>query len=380
MNSFSIKTKIYFERHSIQYLKSIDKERAFIITDPFMVQSKAIDKILNIIKEKNIAYEVFSDIKPDPPIEIVAKGIKKMQNFRPDIVISLGGGSAIDAAKSILMFTGTMLNMEKDKYEKPIFVAIPTTSGTGSEVTAFSVISNKHKKFPLFHQELVPDVAIIDIDFVKTAPPRITADTALDALTHAIEAYVSKKASDYTDALAEKAIKNIFEYIVIAYKNGEDLYAREKLHNASCMAGIAFTNASLGLNHSMAHALGSMYNIPHGRANAILLPYVIKYNSKSQDYKKNEAALKYAQLSQILGIASHDIEESVDNLIKSLRSLLRDTDTPMTLKEIYVDKKHLYDNINKMVEDTLADPCTKTNPKVPIKDDLINLFKEVYEW
>lgn len=378
MNTFSIKPRICFDRGSIEYLKNIKNKRVCIVTDPFMLKSGAADKIINIFKANKVEYEIFSEIKPDPPVQTVAAGVNKMRNFKPDVIIALGGGSSIDATKSIILFTVKILNANGDKYNKPLFIAIPTTSGTGSEVTSFSVITMGTTKFPLADEEIVPDIAIIDADFVKTVPPQITADTAMDVLTHAIEAYVSTNNSDYTDALAEKAVKLVFEYLLRAYKDGNDVVAREKLHNASCMAGMAFTNANLGINHSIAHTIGGNFHIPHGRSNAIILPYVIKYNADLQAQEETKTARRYAELSRILGLPCSSIKEGVNSLICAVNVLLRATNTPTNLKEANVDKNELFNKLEDMIDAALNDQCTKTNPRIPSKEDIGSLIKEVY--
>lgn len=378
MNIFSIKPKICFDKGSIEYLNTIRNKKVCIVTDPFMLKSGAADKIVNIFKANEVKYEIFSEIKPDPPIETVAAGVNKMRTFKPDVIIALGGGSSIDATKSIILFTVKILNANGDKYNRPLFIAIPTTSGTGSEVTSFSVITMETTKFPLVDEEMVPDIAIIDADFVKTVPPQITADTAMDVLTHAIEAYVSKNSSDYTDALAEKTVKLVFRYLLRAYKDGNDMIAREKLHNASCMAGMAFTNANLGINHSIAHTVGGNFHIPHGRANAIILPYVIKYNAELQGQKETEAARKYVDLSRILGLPCSSTEEGVSSLICAIKVLMRETNIPSNLKEANIDKNELFNKMESMVDAALKDNCTKTNPRIPIKEDIGSLIKEIY--
>lgn len=379
MNTFSVKPKIYFEKGSIEYLNTLKHKRTFIITDPFMLKAGFIDKVINILDSNGVEYEIFADIKPDPPVEIVADGVNKMQNFKPDVVITLGGGSSIDAAKSILSFTLNILNSKGCNYHRPLFIAIPTTSGTGSEVTSFSVITIGNTKFPLVDDDLIPDIAIVDADFVKTVPPQITADTALDVLTHAIEAYVSNIASDYTDALAEKVVKLVFEYLLRAYKNGNDLVAREKLHNASCMAGMAFTNASLGINHSMAHTLGGNFHIPHGRANAIILPYVIKYNANLESGEETEAAKRYSELSKILGLPCSSVTEGVNSLICAIKVIMTETNTPRNLKQINIDKDEFFNKIDAMAEAAMKDRCTKTSPRLTNKEELIKLFKYIYD-
>lgn len=378
MNTFSIKPRICFDKGSIEYLNNIKNKRVCIVTDPFMLKSGDVDKITNIFKANKVEYEIYSEIKPDPPVETVAAGVNKMRTFKPDVIIALGGGSSIDATKSIILFTVKMLNANGDKYNKPLFIAIPTTSGTGSEVTSFSVITMGTTKFPLVDDEIVPDIAIIDADLVRTVPPQITADTGMDVLTHAIEAYVSTNNSDYTDALAEKAVKLVFEYLLRAYKDGNDVVAREKLHNASCMAGMAFTNANLGINHSIAHTIGANFHIPHGRSNAIILPYVIKYNANLQAEEETETGRRYAELSRILGLPCSTITEGVNSLICAVNILIRETNTPRNLKEAKVDKNELFNKLESIIDTALKDNCTSTNPRMPSKEDISNLIKEVY--
>ncbi|KYH29497.1 MULTISPECIES: 1-propanol dehydrogenase PduQ [Clostridium] len=378
MKKFSIKPNIYFQKSSVEYLKELRGKKALIITDSFMVQSGYINRMLRILENKGIDYEVFSDVKPDPPIEIVAIGVKKMQITKPDVVIALGGGSSIDAAKSIIMIATDIIFKEDNNYTKPLFVAIPTTSGTGSEVTDFSVITFGDKKVPLVDEMLLPDVAILDADFVKSVPSQITADTAIDALTHAIEAYVSMEACDFTDALAEKSIKIIFEYFLRAYRNGEDMEAREKIHNASCMAGVAFANASLGINHSMAHALGGAFHIPHGRANAILLPYVIMYNANLQGNEETRAAKRYSEIAKILGLPSPTVKDGVFSLISAIKIIMKESNTPLTLKQAKIDKREFISKIDSMADTAMKDRCTVYNPRVVTKEDIRKLFVEVY--
>ncbi len=332
MQWFKVPDKIYFEHNSIQYLEKMPNiTRAFIVTDPGMVSLGYVDKILYYLRKRteHVHCEIFSDVEPDPSIETVKRGAQMMDEFKPDVIIALGGGSAMDAAKGMWLFYEhpdvdfnslrlRFLDIRKRAFKFPKMgnkaqlVAIPTTSGTGSEVTSFAVISDKknNMKYPLADYELTPNIAIIDPQFVMSLPKSATADTGLDVLTHALEAYVSVMASDYTDGLAMKAIQLVFKYLPRAYKNGaEDAEAREKMHNASCMAGMAFTNAFLGLNHSIAHKIGGEYHVPHGRANAVLLPHVIKYNASTPSkfvsfpkYKKFIADEKYAEIAAFLGL------------------------------------------------------------------------------
>lgn len=378
MNIFKIKPTVYFGTNSIEYLNNLKVKRTLIITDPFMVKAGSINKVTDIFEDNNVEYKVFSGIKPDLPVEIVAEGVKEMVKFRPDVIVALGGGSSIDAAKSILSFTMKILKDDNNIYKRPLFIAVPTTSGTGSEVTSFSIITTGNKKVSLINDDLIPDVAILDADFVRTVPPRVTADTGIDVLTHGIEAYVSTKASDFSDALAKQSMKMVIRYLPEAYKNGGNMKAREKLHAASCMAGMAFTNASLGINHSMAHILGGTFHIPHGRANAILLPYVIKFNADLQNSEYTRAALKYKNIAEFLGLPCSTVKEGVMSLVCAVDVILNLTNTPKSLKEAGINRMEFFSKIGYMVDVALQDRCTPTSPRIPSKEELIALFKESY--
>lgn len=385
MNSFSVRPTVFFCQNALEHLSELKFKRAFIVTDPFMVKSGVIDKITMQLEKANIDYEIFSEIVPDPPIETIAKGLKVMDAYNPEVVIALGGGSAIDAAKAIIHFRG-MVNkvLYPDKMvEKSEFIAIPTTSGTGSEVTSFSVITDRQKnvKYPLVEDNMIPEKAILDPDLVKSVPAKITADTGFDVLTHAIEAYVSTNASDFSDALAEKAIKLVFEYLPKCYRNGNDELAREKMHNASCIAGMAFTNSSLGINHSMAHILGGKFHISHGRANAILLPYVIEYNaniSTSHSGDNSLVAEKYAQIAKIIGISNGNSRMAVKALVNGIKNLLKSMDMPKSLKETGIDSEEFKRELKSLVEVALKDGCTPTNPRIPSEEELEELFIKAY--
>ncbi|MBZ9606951.1 iron-containing alcohol dehydrogenase [Clostridium estertheticum] len=386
MESFNIKTQIYFGDGSLERLNQLDCKRAFIVTDPFMVKSGAINKITDEVSKGDIQYMVFSDIVPDPPIEVVVKGIEVMMKFNPEVVIALGGGSAIDAAKAICSFSSKIHDrMDRGVNNKKIkFIAIPTTSGTGSEVTSFSVITDKSKniKYPLVSDELLPDEAILDAELVTTVPNFITGDTGMDVLTHAIEAYVSTKATDYTDALAEKSIKLVFENLMRAYKNGNDLDARKKMHNASCIAGIAFNNASLGLNHGMAHIVGGRFHVSHGKTNAILLPYVIEYNADLKGFNSNDytkAAKRYSEISKILGLPSSNVRQGVKSLIAAINKLLNELNMPTSLKETGIKADDFKKEVSQMALIAIEDRCTETNPRVPNIEEIIALFERVFD-
>ena len=273
---------------------------------------------------------------------------------------------------------------------KAKMVAIPTTSGTGSEVTSFAVITDKvnNVKYPLADYELTPDVAIIDPQFVMSVPAAVTADTGLDVLTHAIEAYVSVMATDYTDALAMKAIQMVFEYLPVSYKGGntaEGREAREKMHNASCMAGMAFANAFLGVNHSLAHKLGSEFHIPHGRANAILLPHVIEYNAQRPTkfaafpkYKSFVADKKYAEIAKVLGLKADTVEQGVLSLVQAIKDLMKELNMPMSVQECGINKETYYAAIEKLALDAFDDQCTPANPRLPLVSELHEIYKNIY--
>lgn len=409
MQWFKVPPKIYFENDSIQYLQKMEGiERAFIVTDPTMVKLGNVDKVLYYLRkrEKYCHSEIYSDVEPDPDVETIMRGVQAMRQFQPDVIIALGGGSAMDAAKGMWLFYEhpeatfdglklKFMDIRKRAYKFPRLgakaqmVCIPTTSGTGSEVTSFSVVTDKKNgniKYPLADYALTPGVAIIDPQFVMSLPKSATADTGLDVLTHALEAYVSVMASDYTDGLALQAIGMVFEYLPRAYKNGAtDTVAREKMHNASCIAGMAFTNAFLGLNHSMAHKLGGDYHIPHGRANAILLPYVVEYNAQKPTkfatfpkYEKFIADEKYARIAQYIGKGGKTVQESVQNLVQAIRDLEREAGAPASIQECGIDEKLFFDNLQRLSENAHEDQCTTANPRYPLISEIAELYTKAY--
>jgi len=407
MQWFKIPEKIYFEAGSISYLEKMPEiTKAFIVTDESMVKLGYVDKILYHLRKRSdyVHSEIFADVEPDPSFETIKRGVAAMNSFEPDVIIALGGGSAIDAAKGMWLFYEhpdadvegmklKFMDIRKRTYKFPKLgvksklVAIPTTSGTGSEVTSFAVISDKVKnmKYPLADYELTPDVAIIDPDLVMTLPKSITADTGMDVLTHAIEAYVSNMASDYTDGLSEKAVELVFNYLQEAYEHGDNKEAREKMHNASCIAGMAFTNAFLGLNHSIAHKLGGEFHIPHGKANAIILPYVIKYNStlptKFVSFPKYEyfiADKKYADLARKLGLKANTNEEGVKSLIKAVQELNANINEPKSLQEAGIDEKEFLAKLDDLADKAFSDQCTSANPRVPLVPEIKQIMLDAY--
>ena len=407
MQWFKVPEKIYFEPGSIQYLEKMPgMSKAIIITDKSMQDLGYVDKIIYHIRKRieHVHIEIFSEVESDPSFETIKKGVEVMKVFKPDTIIALGGGSAIDAAKGMWLFYEypdadieglklKFMDIRKRTYKFPKLgkkckmVAIPTTSGTGSEVTSFAVISDKKKnmKYPLADYELTPDVAIVDSDLVMSLPKSVTADTGMDVLTHALEAYVSVMASDYTDGLAEKAAELVYKYLPIAYEDGSNEIAREKMHNASTIAGMAFTNAFLGVNHSIAHKLGAEFHIPHGKANAIILPYVIKYNgttpTKMVSWPKYEyyvADEKYANISRLLGLPCSTKEEGVKSLIKAVQELNEKLGEEKSLKEYGIDEEEFLSKVDDLADKAFADQCTTVNPRVPLVSEIKQILLDAY--
>ncbi len=408
MQWFKVPAKIYFERNSIEYLHQMkEMSRIIIVTDRSMVDLGYVNRVTDQLKLRSpeVQYQLFCDVEPDPSIQTVLKGVQLMRSFEPDTIIALGGGSSMDAAKGMWLFyehPEVNFNDLKQKFmdirkrafqypelgKKANLICIPTTSGTGSEVTPFAVITDKveHKKYPLTDYSLTPTVAIIDPALTMTLPKSITADTGMDVLTHATEAFVSTLASDYTDGLAIQAIKMVFKYLERSYKNGaNDPEAREKMHNASALAGMAFANAFLGMNHSMAHKIGGEFHVPHGRANAILLPFTIRYNgTKPQKlstwpkYNYYKADEKYAELARILGLPASTIEEGVESYAKACGELAMKCGIKMNFKSQGLDEQEYLNQIEKLSYLAYEDQCSPANPRVPMVEDMQKILKDAY--
>ena len=407
MQWFKVPEKIYFEAGAIQYLEKMPEiERAFIVTDESMVKLGYVDKILYHLRKRQqyVHSEIFSEVESDPSFDTIKRGVKAMESFQPDVVIALGGGSPIDAAKGMWFFYEypdadaegmklKFMDIRKRTYKFPKLgkkckmVAIPTTSGTGSEVTSFAVITDKekNKKYPLADYELTPDVAIVDPDLVMSLPKSITADTGMDVLTHAIEAYVSNMASDYTDGLAEKAAELVVKYLKTAYDEGTNKNARERMHNASTIAGMAFTNAFLGINHSLAHKMGAEFHLPHGRINAILLPYVIRYNSskptKFVSFPKYEyfiADEKYYQLAKKLGLKADSKEEGINSLIEKIKEMNSHMNIPKSFKEAGIEEEEFLAKVDMLADRAFEDQCTTANPRLPLVSELKQILLDSY--
>ena len=381
MKSFDIKTKIYFGDQALDRLAEIPYQKVLVVTDPFIAHGELIDLVTEPLKKGNKQFEIFKDVVPDPPIEKISEGVKKMLDYRPDAIVAVGGGSAIDSSKSIREFA-----LRVDHYAEVGLIAIPTTSGTGSEVTSFAVVTDPAEKvkYPLVSYSMMPDEAILDAELVKSVPPSVTADTGMDVFTHALEACVSINRSDFSNALAEKAIEICGVFLLRAFLDGSDMHARQKMHSASCLAGLAFNTASLGLNHGMAHQLGATFHIPHGRANAMLLPYIIEFNSDINKHSKSRetylpAVKRYATVAQILGLSSYNKIMTVRSLVNWVQFMLKEMDIPLSISQIgTISEEEYFGAIDRMADAALADACTATNPRVPSKDDVIRIYKNLW--
>ncbi|EEG31895.1 NADPH-dependent butanol dehydrogenase [[Clostridium] methylpentosum DSM 5476] len=378
MARFTLPRDLYYGPGAIDELKNLKgHKKAIIVTGgSSMKRGGFLQKVEDVLHSVDIETQLFEGVEPDPSIETVFKGAKAMQEFEPDIIVSIGGGSPIDAAKAMWVFyeyPDKTFEDIKDPFTMPklrtkaIFVAIPSTSGTATEVTAFSVITDysNNVKYPLADFEITPDVAILDTDIPLTMPKKLTAHTGMDALTHAIEAYVATARSPFSDPLALQAISDIYDSLVDSYNGSEE--ARGKMHMAQCLAGMAFSNALLGIAHSIAHKTGAEFDIPHGCCNAILLPFVIQYNSKV-------CMERYAQIARYLGLPGYTDKQLTDSLVASIKELNKKLDIKQTYTENGVTKEHLEQKIDFIAEQAVGDPCTASNPR-PI--DVENMKKVI---
>lgn len=369
MSQFYGKTKICYGPNALEVLEHIPAKQALIVTDPFMVKSGFTDRIISHLERAGIAHRIFDGVEPDPSLETVTKGTLQYLQDKADLVIALGGGSPIDAAKAISFFAFKA----GQKEVKPLLVAIPTTSGTGAEVTALSVVTDKQHgvKIPLNDELLIPDIAILDARFTRTVPASVTAATGMDVLTHAIEAYTSRQANAFTSIYAEYAIRYVHSYLLRAYHCMDDMEAREKLLLGSCMAGMAFNNSGLGITHSIAHSLGGLFHVPHGLANAVVLPNVIRFNSF-------DVGTKYREIAEIAGLPASSVEEGVTSLISTVLELNAAMNIPARIRDLKVDETSFREHLDTMAANALEDICTTGNPRSPSHADIRMILEQTW--
>ena len=402
--------KVYFKKGSMPVALDelgtvMGKKRCFIVTDSFLYKNGYTKGIEDKLNEMGIVHTCFYDVEPDPSLASAKAGAEAMRAFEPDCIIALGGGSAMDAAKVMWVLYENpdadfddmamdFMDIRKRIYtfpkmgKKAYFVAIPTSSGTGSEVTPFAIITDKETgiKWPLADYELMPNMAIVDTDNMMSAPKGLTCASGIDVMTHAIEAYVSIMASDYTDSLALKAIKLVFDYLPRAYKDGNDVEARDHMANASCMAGMAFANAFLGVNHSLAHKLGAFHHLPHGIANALVLTEVMRYNSAEvptkmgtfPQYQYPHALARYAEIGRFVGLTGKDDQEVFEKLLEKLEELKKAIEIKPTIRDYGVDEKYFLETLDEMTEQAFNDQCTGANPRYPLMSELKEIYLTAY--
>lgn len=375
MDTFSLPTRIIVGGAGLDALLKPMK-RVFVVTDKFMVESGKVQYITDRLDRQRADYQIFSDVGADPDTEMVAAGMTMLDSFAPDGILTFGGGSAIDAAKAIVYFAA-----QQGKIHACPFIAVPTTSGTGSEVSKFAVITDKDKgiKYPLVDESLLPDYAVLDAELTCSVPPSVTADTGIDVFTHAVEAYVCTEANVFTDAMAEKAIELVHSYLLTAYSQPQNREARQGMHNASCMAGIAFSGSGLGLNHGMAHALGAHAHLPHGRANGILLPYVMGFNAGCWTGSLTPVAKKYGELAAIIGQGAGSTRQSALNLIHQARRYTSRMKIPENLKAAGLSRQDFEEMLPAMAQAALQDRCTKTNPVTVTLEDIMTIYRKAFD-
>ena len=407
---FRVPEKTYFKYGclpvALAELGEMGKKKAFIVTDKVLFEMGYTNKVTEVLEAQGIQYKIFSDVEPDPTLRCARAGAAEMTNFQPDVIISLGGGSAMDAAKIMWVMyehpevnfhdlAMTFMDIRKRIYkfptmgQKAMMVAIATSAGTGSEVTPFAVITDEETgvKYPLADYELTPDMAIVDAELMMTSPKGLTACAGIDVLVHAVEAYVSVMASEYTNGLALEAIRLVFKYLPDAYNEGTtNIKAREKMAHASCMAGMAFSNAFLGINHSMAHKLGAFHHLPHGMANSLVMKEVIKFNATDAptkqaafaQYKYPNAAWRYAKIADHLGLGGNTEAEKVELLLKAIDELQNKVNMPKTIKDAGVSEVKFFETLDEMVEQAFDDQCTGANPRYPLMKELKEMYITSY--
>lgn len=408
---FRAPEKVYIKKGclpvALDEIKTVlGKKKVFIVTDQFLYANGYTKPVTDKLDEIGVKHTTFYGVAPDPTLASAKEGAKLMSSFEPDCIIAIGGGSAMDAAKimwvlyehpeaDFMDMAMRFVDIRKRVYtfpkmgEKAYFIAIPTSAGTGSEVTPFAVITDETTgvKYPLADYELMPHMAIVDADLMMNAPKGLTAASGIDVVTHAVEAYASVMATDYTDSLALGSLKNVFEYLPRAYDNGpNDPVAREKMANAATMAGMAFANAFLGVCHSMAHKLGAFHDIPHGVANALLINEVIRFNSEEappkmgtfSQYDHPHALSRYAEIARYLGLKGKNDDELVKNLVKYIEELKEKVEIKKTIRDYGVDEKVFLDSLEEMVEQAFDDQCTGANPRYPLMSEIRQMYLNAY--
>lgn len=408
---FRAPEKVYVKRGclpvALEELKYVmNKKKVFIVTDTFLFENGYTKCITDKLDEMGIAHTTFSNVAPDPTLACAIEGTKAMNEFKPDAIIAVGGGSAMDAGKimwvmyehpevDFMDMAMRFMDIRKRVYtfpkmgEKAYFIAVPTSAGTGSEVTPFAVITDEKTgtKYPLADYELMPKMAIVDSNMMMNAPKGLTSASGIDAVTHALEAYASMMATEYTDGLAKESLKNIFEYLPRAYENGaNDPEAREKMANAATMAGMAFANAFLGVCHSMAHKLGAFHHLPHGVANALMINHVLRFNASEvptkmgtfPQYDHPHTLRRYAEVAESLGLKGKDDQESLDNLINAIEELKEKIGIKKTIKDYGVDEKDFLDRLDEMTEQAFDDQCTGANPRLPLMSEIKDMYLKAY--
>ena len=408
---FRAPEKIYMKRGclpvALDELKNVmDKKRVFIVTDTFLYENGYTKDITDKLDEMGIVHETFFNVAPDPTLACAKEGAKLMESFKPDCIIAVGGGSAMDAGKimwvmyehpevDFMDMAMRFMDIRKRVYtfpkmgEKAYFIAVPTSAGTGSEVTPFAVITDETTgtKYPLADYELLPNMAIVDSNMMMNAPKGLTSASGIDAVTHALEAYASMMATEYTDGLAKEALRNIFEYLPRAYNNGaNDPEAREKMANAATMAGMAFANAFLGVCHSMAHKLGAFHHLPHGIANALMIDEVLRFNSSEvpekmgtfPQYDHPHTLRRYAEIAESLNLGGNTDEEKLENLIRKIDELKEQIGIKKTIKNYGIDEKYFLEKLDEMTEQAFDDQCTGANPRYPLMSEIKQMYLNAY--
>lgn len=407
---FRAPEKVYIKKGclpvALDELKTVlGKKRAFIVTDNFLYENGFTKSVTDKLDEMDIEHMTFFDVKPDPTFACAKMGAAQMTSFKPDTIIAIGGGSAMDAAKimwvmyerpeaDFMDMSMRFIDIRKRVYsfpkmgKKAYFIAIPTSSGTGSEVTPFAVITDEKSgvKYPLADYEIMPDMAIVDTDLHMSAPKELTAASGIDTLTHALEAYASMVATDYTDSLAIKAIKSVFEYLPLAYENGGNVLAREKMANAATMAGMAFANAFLGVCHSMAHKLGSYFHLPHGVSNALMIEEVMRFNAVENpvkmgtfpQYDHPHTLSRYAEIADSLGIKGKTDTDKFEGLIRKINELKESVGIKKTIKDYNISEKDFMEKLDEMTEAAFDDQCTGTNPRYPLMSEIKQMYLNAY--